>query len=52
MLFFQRQFLDLIRIGTKTQTIRLWRYPRVKIGQPGAMQRRKATPPVFVRPAL
>jgi hypothetical protein len=33
MLFFQAKFLDLIRRGRKTQTIRLWRRPRVKVGQ-------------------
>jgi hypothetical protein len=33
MLFFQARFLDLIRRGCKTQTIRLWQYPRVKVGQ-------------------
>jgi hypothetical protein len=40
MLFFQRQFLPAIRRGEKTQTIRLWKYRRVRAGQrsyvPGA----------------
>ncbi len=33
MLLFKARFLDLIRAGRKTQTIRLWRHPRVKPGQ-------------------
>jgi hypothetical protein len=33
MLFFKRQFLPAIRRGEKTQTIRLWKHPRMKAGQ-------------------
>jgi hypothetical protein len=33
MLFFKRQFLPAIRRREKTQTIRLWKRPRVKAGQ-------------------
>jgi hypothetical protein len=33
MLFFQSRYLALIRSGRKTQTIRLWTRPRVKVGQ-------------------
>lgn len=40
MLLFKKKFLDAIRDGTKTQTIRLWRWRRMKQGQysyiPGA----------------
>ncbi len=33
MLYFQRRFFDVIRHGEKTQTIRLWKTQRVKLGQ-------------------
>lgn len=33
MLYFRRCFFDAIRSGTKTQTIRLWKFQRVKVGQ-------------------
>lgn len=33
MLLFKRQFLAAIRCGQKTQTIRCWKYRRVKAGQ-------------------
>jgi len=40
MLLFKKQFLPAIRSGAKTQTIRLWRYRRLRAGQrsyiPGA----------------
>ena len=40
MLFFKKKFLDAIRCGKKTQTIRLWKHRRLKAGQrsyiPGA----------------
>jgi hypothetical protein len=40
MLLFKKQFLAAIRAGTKTQTIRLWKYRRMRAGQrsyiPGA----------------
>lgn len=40
MLLFKKRFLDAIRAGTKTQTIRLWKYRRMRPGQrsyiPGA----------------
>ena len=40
MLLFKKKFLDAIRGGTKTQTVRLWKYRRMKVGQrsyiPGA----------------
>jgi len=40
MLLFKKRFLDAIRSGEKTQTIRLWKYRRMKAGQrsyiPGA----------------
>ncbi|MBN2578907.1 MAG: ASCH domain-containing protein [Pirellulales bacterium] len=40
MLLFKKKFLEAIRAGQKTQTIRLWRYPRMRSGQrsyiPGA----------------
>lgn len=40
MLLFKKKFLDAIRHGTKTQTIRLWRWRRMREGQysyiPGA----------------
>lgn len=40
MLLFKRKFLDAIRAGTKTQTIRLWNCQRMRDGQrsyiPGA----------------
>jgi len=40
MLLFKKKFLDAIRQRTKTQTIRLWKYRRLKTGQrsyiPGA----------------
>ncbi len=40
MLLFKRKFLSAIRAGEKTQTIRLWKYRRMRPGQrsyiPGA----------------
>ena len=33
MLLFKKKFLDPIRRGEKTQTIRLWKYRRMKAGQ-------------------
>jgi hypothetical protein len=40
MLLFKKEFLPAIRRGDKTQTIRLWKYRRMKAGQrsyiPGA----------------
>jgi hypothetical protein len=40
MLLFKKKFLDAIRTGEKTQTIRLWKYCRMRSGQrsyiPGA----------------
>src|SRR4051812_47855569 len=40
MLLFKKRFLEAIRAGQKTQTIRLWKYRRMKPGQasyiPGA----------------
>jgi hypothetical protein len=40
MLLFKKKFLPAIRQGEKTQTIRLWKYRRMKAGQrsyiPGA----------------
>jgi hypothetical protein len=33
MLLFKRKFLDAIRSGTKTQTIRLWKFRRMRAGQ-------------------
>jgi hypothetical protein len=40
VLLFKREFLPAIRRGEKTQTIRLWKYRRMKAGQrsyiPGA----------------
>jgi hypothetical protein len=40
MLLFKKKFLDAIRSGEKTQTIRLWKYCRMRTGQrsyiPGA----------------
>jgi hypothetical protein len=33
MLLFKRHFLALIRSGRKRQTIRLWKSPRVRVGQ-------------------
>ena len=40
MLLFKKKFLEAIRTGRKTQTIRLWKHRRMKAGQrsyiPGA----------------
>jgi hypothetical protein len=40
MLLFKKKFLPAIRAGQKTQTIRLWKHPRMRSGQrsyiPGA----------------
>jgi hypothetical protein len=40
MLLFKKKFLEAIRRGEKTQTIRLWSHPRMRVGQrsyiPGA----------------
>ena len=40
MLLFKKKFLDAIRSGEKTQTIRLWKFARMRAGQrsyiPGA----------------
>lgn len=33
MLLFKKKFLEPIRKGEKTQTIRLWNYPRMRAGQ-------------------
>jgi hypothetical protein len=33
MLLFKRKFLDAIRSGTKTQTIRLWKHRMMRSGQ-------------------
>jgi hypothetical protein len=33
MLLFKKKFLPAIRIGEKTQTIRLWKYRRMRTGQ-------------------
>lgn len=33
MLLFKRKFLDAIRSGAKTQTIRLWKFCRMRSGQ-------------------
>ncbi|MCL2744351.1 MAG: ASCH domain-containing protein [Planctomycetaceae bacterium] len=33
MLLFKRKFLDKIRRGEKTQTIRLWKYQKMRAGQ-------------------
>lgn len=33
MLLFKKKFLDAIRAGDKTQTIRLWQHCRMKTGQ-------------------
>jgi hypothetical protein len=33
MLLFKKKFLDAIRGGTKTQTIRLWKHRRMRAGQ-------------------
>lgn len=33
MLLFKKKFLDAIRAGEKTQTIRLWTHRRMKVGQ-------------------
>lgn len=33
MLLFKRQFLPAIRSGEKTQTIRLWKHRRLRVGQ-------------------
>jgi hypothetical protein len=33
MLLFKKKFLDAIRAGEKTQTIRLWKYRRMRAGQ-------------------
>jgi hypothetical protein len=56
MLFFQARYLDLIRRGRKSQTIRLWRHPRVKVGQrayvPGLAPARLLITAVDVLPSL
>jgi hypothetical protein len=40
MLLFKKKFMDAIRAGQKTQTVRLWKYRRMRPGQrsyiPGA----------------
>jgi hypothetical protein len=40
MLLFKKKFLDAVRAGQKTQTIRLWKYRKMRAGQrsyiPGA----------------
>lgn len=40
MLLFKKKFLEPIRAGTKSQTIRLWKYRKLRVGQrsyiPGA----------------
>lgn len=33
MLLFKKEFLQAIRCGRKTQTIRLWKYRRMRAGQ-------------------
>lgn len=33
MLLFKKKFLEAIRAGTKTQTIRLWKHRRMRSGQ-------------------
>ena len=33
MLLFKKKFLPAIRLGEKTQTIRLWKYRRMRAGQ-------------------
>ena len=33
MLLFKKKFLDAIRSGEKTQTIRLWKHRMMKVGQ-------------------
>jgi hypothetical protein len=33
MLLFKKKFLDLIRTGQKTQTVRLWEHCRIRAGQ-------------------
>jgi hypothetical protein len=33
VLLFKKKFLDAIRRGTKTQTVRLWKYRRYRAGQ-------------------
>ena len=33
MLLFRKKFLEAIRCGKKTQTIRLWKYRRMRTGQ-------------------
>ena len=33
MLLFKKKFIELIRSGEKTQTIRLWEHPRMRAGQ-------------------
>jgi len=33
MLLFKKKFLDAIRRGTKTQTIRLWKFRHMRAGQ-------------------
>ena len=33
MLLFKKRFLDAIRDGSKTQTIRLWKHRRMRVGQ-------------------
>lgn len=33
MLLFKKKYLDAIRDGTKTQTIRLWKHRRMRSGQ-------------------
>lgn len=33
MLLFKRKFLEAIRQGRKTQTIRLWKHRRMRVGQ-------------------
>ena len=33
MLLMKRHLIDLIKAGKKTQTIRLWRWPRVRVNQ-------------------
>ena len=33
MLLFKKRFLDAIRCGEKTQTVRLWKHRRMKVGQ-------------------
>ncbi len=33
MLLFKKKYLDAIRAGTKTQTIRLWKHRRMRSGQ-------------------